>query len=388
MSNLSINRKNWSVIRFDQMANCLTVRVDPSETSLDRYVGLEHLDPESLKIQRWGTPLDVIGEKLHFWPGDIIFGKRRAYQRKLVVADFEGICSAHAMVLRARPEFVLPEFLPFFMQSELFFEKALSISVGSLSPTINWSALARQEFPLPPLDEQRCIAEILWAADNLITRYVQVIENQSSLRNSYEEEVFFDRHENGKPTLLSKLAQITPAVKVNFKDDDLVSFITMADVSEDGRIINPQQKSYGEVKKGYTVFQEGDILFAKITPCMENGKGALALDLINGIGFGSTEFHVLRPKDPRDRAFIYFLTMNKKFRQLARRFMRGSAGQLRVPKDFLEEYSIDNLLPVSNREENGVKLVEINDNLQLQKQSLEKAKNVKLEILRKLLGDL
>ncbi len=155
--------------RFEQMAECLVVRVAPADTTLDRYVGLEHLDPETLKIRRWGTPGDVIGEKLHFWPGDIIFGKRRAYQRKLAVADFEGICSAHAMVLRARPDVVLPEFLPFFMQSDLFMNRALEISVGSLSPTINWRTLAEQEFPLLPLEEQRRIADLLWAADDNIS---------------------------------------------------------------------------------------------------------------------------------------------------------------------------------------------------------------------------
>ena len=90
--------------RFDQFAELITSRVDPGDTTLDRYVGLEHLDPDSLKLRRWGTPSDVVGEKLHFWPGDIIYGKRRAYQRKLAVAEFEGICSAHAMVLRAKPE--------------------------------------------------------------------------------------------------------------------------------------------------------------------------------------------------------------------------------------------------------------------------------------------
>lgn len=143
---------------------------------------------------------------------------------------------------------------------------------------------------------------------------------------------------------------------------------------------------YGEVKKGYTVFQDGDILFAKITPCMENGKGALAPNLINGIGFGSTEFHVLRPIDSRDTAFIYFLTMNKKFRQQARRFMRGTAGQLRVPKDFLDEYVLDCLPKVTLREEMGRKLIEVNSSYLEQKRSIEKAKIVKAELLQKLLG--
>lgn len=104
---------------------------------MEYYVGLEHLDPDSLRIRRWGSPDDVEATKLCFKSGDIIFGRRRAYQRKLGVAEFDGTCSAHAMVLRAKPEVVLPEFLPFFMQSDLFMNRAVKISVGSLSPTIN-----------------------------------------------------------------------------------------------------------------------------------------------------------------------------------------------------------------------------------------------------------
>lgn len=158
--------EGWRVVRFDEMAQLVNDRVDdPSEAGVERYVGLEHLDPESLKIRRWGSPYDVEAQKLRFQPGDIIFGKRRAYQRKLAVADFEGICSAHAMVLRAREETVVKDFLPFFMQSDTFFERALSISVGSLSPTINWKTLASQEFVIPPKNEQHRIAEMLLMAD-------------------------------------------------------------------------------------------------------------------------------------------------------------------------------------------------------------------------------
>ena len=165
-----------TLYRFDQIAANITVRVEPADTDLERYVGLEHLDPESLKLRRWGSPADVIGQKLRFWKGDIIYGKRRAYQRKLAVADFDGICSAHAMVLRAKQDVILPELLPFFLQSEIFHQRAMEISVGSLSPTINWSALAKQEFPLPPVDEQRRIADLLWAADDSITEYKNVAE--------------------------------------------------------------------------------------------------------------------------------------------------------------------------------------------------------------------
>lgn len=162
-------RDGWRRVKFGEIAENVAVRVDdPSQAGVERYVGLEHLDPESLAITRWGQPTDVGATKLRFWPGDIIFGRRRAYQRKLAVADFEGICSAHALVLRAKSDVAAPEFLPFFMQSDTFFDRALSISVGSLSPTINWKTLREQEFDLPPIDEQREIAELLWAVESLI----------------------------------------------------------------------------------------------------------------------------------------------------------------------------------------------------------------------------
>jgi restriction endonuclease S subunit len=157
---------DWRTYRFDEIATNVNERVDdPSEAGVDYYVGLEHLDADSLTIRRWGSPTDVQATKLRFRTGDIIFGRRRVYQRKLGVAVFDGICSAHSMVVRAKSEVVLPEFLPFFMQSDLFMERAKGISVGSLSPTINWPALAREEFLLPPIEEQRRIASALTAIE-------------------------------------------------------------------------------------------------------------------------------------------------------------------------------------------------------------------------------
>ena len=112
--------EGWRMVKFGDMAKNFSKRVEPSATDLEIYVGLEHLDPDSLRIKRHGVPSDVAGQKLRVKKGQIIFGKRRAYQRKLGVADWDCICSAHAMVLEANPAVVLPEFLPFFMQSDVF----------------------------------------------------------------------------------------------------------------------------------------------------------------------------------------------------------------------------------------------------------------------------
>ena len=161
-------KPGWTRVAFGDVAVCVNDRIDkPVDAGVERYVGLEHLDSDSLVIRRWGSPAAVTATKLLFRKGDIIFGRRRVYQRKLAVADFDGICSAHALVLRAKSGAVLPQFLPFFMQSDVFMERAKAISVGSLSPTINWRTLASEEFALPPLDEQRRIAEAATSAGAL-----------------------------------------------------------------------------------------------------------------------------------------------------------------------------------------------------------------------------
>ena len=162
------DRTGWKRMAFGDFAHSIGDRAEPKDAQEEIYVGLEHLDPQCLHIRRWGKGSDVIGGKLRFQKGDIIFGKRRAYQRKLAVAEFGGICSAHAMVVRARPDKVLPEFLPFLMMSDRFMNRAVEISVGSLSPTINWTTLKLETFDLPPLNQQRRIAEILWAVDEMM----------------------------------------------------------------------------------------------------------------------------------------------------------------------------------------------------------------------------
>lgn len=157
---------SYREVTFDFLADCITKKVKPKDTNIEVYYGLEHLDADCLKIKRSGTPDDVVGEKIHALPGDIIFGKRRAYQRKLGVAECECIASAHSMVLRAKAENVVPEFLPYFMQSDEFMERAVMISEGSLSPTIKWKTLAKEKFLLPDDVTQLKIAELMRAFDD------------------------------------------------------------------------------------------------------------------------------------------------------------------------------------------------------------------------------
>lgn len=142
-------------------------------------------------------------------------------------------------------------------------------------------------------------------------------------------------------TTLGKACIINPHRPKNINTNLDYSFVPMPSVSEHGSIDTSVCKPYKKVKNGYTYFQENDVLFAKITPCMENGKGAVAQGLKNGIGFGSTEFHVLRPMDGISNPYwLYEITMQPQFRIVAERHMTGSGGQRRVPASFFYNFPI------------------------------------------------
>ena len=141
---------------------------------------------------------------------------------------------------------------------------------------------------------------------------------------------------------LAEICKINPRAKRNgYAGDTLVSFVRMAAVDERlGAIAIREDRPIAEVSKGYTQFQDGDVLFAKITPCMENGKAALARDLTNGMGSGSTEFYVLRPEEKVLGEYIYHFIRRPQFREAAKRNFTGTAGQQRVPKSFMENVLI------------------------------------------------
>lgn len=217
----------------------------------------EHLDPDSLRIKRHGVPSDVEGQKLLVKKGQIIFGKRRAYQRKLGIADWDCICSAHAMVLEANPEIVLPEFLPFFMQSDIFMNRAVAVSEGSLSPTIKWKILAEQTFSVPEMDEQVSLCKVLNASEGALRATEDLLQSGVILLNKLFENELLDL--NGKRINLSSICDVISGQHVSNKDwnNDPIGtpYLTGPDDFHNGKI---------EVSK-YTMnpkimCKEGDIL--------------------------------------------------------------------------------------------------------------------------------
>lgn len=179
-----------SKYKFEDIAFNSTAKKKPVEEDKYTYLGLEHLDSECLKVKRFGSEVAPIGDKLLMKKGDVLFGKRRAYQKKVAIAPFDGIFSAHGMVLRPKENVIDPAFFPLFISSDYFLDAAINISVGSLSPTINWKDLKQLEFELPDLDTQRKLAKILWSIQDTIESYKDLLSKTDELVKSQFIELF------------------------------------------------------------------------------------------------------------------------------------------------------------------------------------------------------
>jgi len=227
-------------------------------------------------------------------------------------------------------------------------------------PAIRKTDLEAIPFPLPPLAEQErivALVERLFArldeAAEIVRETLDASEERRSalLRSAFSGALtaqWREKHgvgiETWRQTKLKAVCQVNPPkMKTQHLPDDLeASFFPMASLSEiEGAITEPQTRPLKEVRKGFTNFQEGDVVFAKITPCMENGKSAVVGPLVNGIGYGTTEFYVLRCSSALLNRYVYHLVRSQSFRDEAKAVMTGAVGQQRVPKSFLEEYPLN-----------------------------------------------
>ena len=229
----------------------------------------------------------------------------------------------------------LPRFVFYAMTSPSYDDFIRGLTAGVNINNLKGSDLLSFEIPLPPLDEQeRIVAEL--------EGYRKVIEGARQVIASYKPTLRIDP--KWLMTEIGDVCEINPKESglAKFSPDTQVSFIPMADVALKTTTVSPSQtRKLNEVIKGYTNFRQNDVLLAKITPCFENGKVAIVGPLVNDLGFGSTEFIVIRcdPNKILPPLLLQYVSSND-FRQVGRLNMTGSAGQQRVRTDFIREYEI------------------------------------------------
>ena len=279
--------------RFDQIAFNSTEKKKPVEEDRFTYLGLEHLDSGSLKVTRFGADVAPVGEKLVMHKGDVLFGKRRAYQKKVAIAPFDGIFSAHGMVLRPKVEVIDPYFFPLFISSDYFLDAAIKISVGSLSPTINWRDLKILEFNLPDIETQRKLAAVLWSINDTMESYKKLISATDELVKSQFMEQFVIGTPYPRDALKSYITQVRG---VSYKPADLRPSLTedsvlllRANNIGEGRL-NHNEVQYVSAEKVSKVqlIKKDDILMCGSSGSLEHvGKAALCPESVEGETFGA-----------------------------------------------------------------------------------------------------
>lgn len=358
----------------------------PADLDAERYVydASEYLSEEGKKVSRiipkYSTAVCCIGS----------IGKSG-------YLEVEG--TTNQQINSAIPKFN-SLYLYYFIKSEYFIEQLWRKASATTISIVNKSKMEDCVFPLPPLTEQQRIVERI---ESLFAKLDEGKENLQNVLDGFETRKAAILHKafTGELTAnwrkqhgvsmdsweekrLGKVCKINPS-KINTKNlsDDLeVSFFPMVSLSEiTGEIVGPEIRTLGKVKNGFTNFSEGDVVFAKITPCMENGKSAIIGKLINDIGYGTTEFYVLRCGEELSNKYLHHIVRSKKFRDEAKQNMTGAVGQQRVPKKYMEDYMLN--LPTFSEQTEIVCIID--DLLAKEQQAKELAENAlaKIDLIKK-----
>lgn len=310
------NPKQWKTIPKSQLLENGKFPVYGANGIIGRYNEYNHEKPTVLITCRGATC------------GNIHITVSKAY------------INGNAMALDNLNEIICKkEYLYYFLE---YYDMSKIIS-GTAQPQITITGLKKVKVKLYSINKQKEIVNELNKINKLIELKERQLEELQKLIKSQFVEMFGDIHLNDKKwkkfVKMNEICEINPKKnEISNLENVMVSFVTMQSVTEDGEIYTKNKRNIDDVKLGFTYFRENDVLFAKITPCMENGKGAVAVNLENKIGFGSTEFHVIRPGKYVNPLWIYTLTVTKEFRKQAEMSMTGSAGQKRVSSKYLENY--------------------------------------------------
>lgn len=262
--------------KFEDIAFNITDKRMPLPEDKELYIGLEHLDTGCLWVTRWGSPVDIKGQKLVMHKGDLLFGRRNTYLRRAAIAPHDGLFSAHGMIFRPKTDVITAEFFPYFISSNYFMEAAIRISVGSLSPTVNWKQLKELEFDIPEIEDQSKYAELFSAIDRSREAYKALITKTDELVKSQFIELFGVLELNTKNYPIRNLSDIAAFWNgLTYKPADATQDGTGTLVLRSSNIQNGTLAFDDNVRvncpiKEKLFVQDNDILM-----CSRNGSAAL-----------------------------------------------------------------------------------------------------------------
>lgn len=323
----------WSCVKFgDVVRNVNENSRDLAADGLDRVVGLDHLDPGSLRLERWdpfGSLPDGTTFTRKFKPGQVLFGKRRAYQRKVAVPDFEGVCSGDILVFEPADRRIVAEFLPYLVQSDDFFAHALGTSAGSLSPRTKWAELAKYELALPPIEEQQRIATLLETADRASDSNAGLAQSAGgfadAVRHSEIERDYAGPTQTLDSTASIGLGRVYPSDEYC---DDGVLLLRPGNISASGRIDWSRGRTHLPRRlaeeRGTVHVAAGDIIMNLTAQSLEDGfLGRVCLAGEGDEGILNQRIARLRSVD-YDQRYLFHVLQHQRFRRRVESAAKGS----------------------------------------------------------------
>ena len=292
-------------------------------------VGLEHLIPDEIRFDAYDINTDNTFSK-RFVKGQVLFGRRRAYQRKAAIAEFDGICSGDITVIEAIEGKIVSELLPFIIQTPVFFDYANRGSAGSLSPRVKWEHLVDYEFELPSLEEQKVLADKLWAAYRLKEAYKKLLVATDEMVKSQFIEMYYNTH--NKQTLESVCPIMSKGITPKYVESSSVLVINQACIHWDGQRLGNIKYHNEEIPVRKRILESGDVLLNA------TGNGTLGRCCVficpsdNNIYIN--DGHVIALST--DRAVILpevlntYLSLNDTQAEIYRQYVTGSTNQVDI----------------------------------------------------------
>ena len=292
-------------------------------------VGLEHLIPQEIKFSGYDVDTENTFTKT-FKKGQILFGRRRAYLKKAAIADLDGICSGDITVIEAIPGKVDPLLLPFIIQNDKFFDYAVSRSAGGLSPRVKWEHLKDYEFDLPPIEEQRILADKLWAAYRLKESYKKLLTATQEMVKSQFIEMYYNTH--NKQTLESVCPIMNKGITPKYVESSSVLVINQACIHWDGQRLGNIKYHNEEIPVRKRILESGDVLLNA------TGNGTLGRCCVFICPSDNNTYindgHVIALST--DRAVILpevlntYLSLNDTQAEIYRQYVTGSTNQVDI----------------------------------------------------------
>ncbi len=331
---LRLDRSTWEIVKFDDVAIQQKESVDRDTTGITKYVKGEHMYSEDLHLREWGELEDeYLGPAFIrlFDEGDILYGSRRTYLRKVTIAPFEGITSNTTFVIKANEKKIDKRLLPFVMLSDGFSEHSIRNSKGSVNPYVNWKDLANYEFLLPPKEQQAELAELLLAMDEVIENGLAVLNNLEKIRDINRETLFSIGIVSFNPSSVKMKVSKCGSVREDF---NIIKFSEAIEIrsgqvdpieepyalmyqigserieSNTGRVVELKTARELNITSGNYIFTEEDIIYSKIRPYLKK------VALPGFMGLCSADIYPIRVKaDCISKEYLFYYLLSERFTQ-------------------------------------------------------------------------